>query len=154
MPENGRWDLIRRLKVNVKLNHICGTESLKTDQFLRQLQTNSLNLNTHHCVPNSQPLVPILSQMYPVHTLLACFFKINFNIILASVPGVFQEAPFLQAPLPKTLCLFHPSPMWVTCPIKRAQIWSSSLCIFLQPPCYFLLLTFKYSAQPQTCVLS
>ena len=34
----------------------------------------------------------------------------------------------------KTLCMFHPSLMGATCPIKRAKIWSSSLRNFFQPP--------------------
>jgi len=44
----------------------------------------SRNQKIHHLVQNSQPLVPILSQVIHGHTLRYYYLKINFNIILLS----------------------------------------------------------------------
>jgi hypothetical protein len=38
------------------------------------------------------PLVPILSQMNPVHTLPPCFPNINSNIILTSAPVDYKKS--------------------------------------------------------------
>jgi hypothetical protein len=39
------------------------------------------------CVYKSLPLVPILSQIYPVHANPSYFFNTKYDVILPSMPG-------------------------------------------------------------------
>jgi hypothetical protein len=49
-------------------------------QLIQKLPAFLYNLKVHHPVHNSLPLLPILSLINPVHTIISHFFKINFNI--------------------------------------------------------------------------
>jgi hypothetical protein len=65
-------------------------------------------------VHKSHPLKPFLSQLNPVHYLTLCFFKIHFNITLASTPSCLKWPPPLRFPY-QNVCTFL-VPLHATCP--------------------------------------
>jgi hypothetical protein len=56
-----------------------GASCAATQEFLKMLQ----NPTVHYHVHKSPPLVPILSQIDPVHIIPSCLSKIYFNIVHA-----------------------------------------------------------------------
>jgi hypothetical protein len=66
------------------------------------------NLQPQYCIQYSLSLVPVQSQMNPVHIFPNYLCKIYFNIICSSMP-VFPEVSFLQVSQPKlrTHFIFH-----------------------------------------------
>jgi hypothetical protein len=73
---------------------------IRVSQLVKKLRI-LWNSKDHYIVHTSQPLVPTLSQMNPVHTLPPCCLTIHFNIILPSTPG-----------LPSVLFPLSSAPWW------------------------------------------
>jgi hypothetical protein len=64
----------------------------------------------HYCIYNSVSLVPILSQMNLVHTVILHFLKINYNIVLCFCVDL-PNGPFRSGFCSQTLQTFCMSPI-------------------------------------------
>jgi hypothetical protein len=101
------------------------------------------NLTVYYRVYNSPPLVPILSQMNPVHTfphylpyiqILSC--HLHLGLPCCSCLHVFRPLYVFFIPPMRAMCsthliLFH---LLVIILGEVYKLWSSSLCSLLHPP--------------------
>jgi hypothetical protein len=96
--------------------------------------------DVHYRVHKSPPLVPILSQISPVHELLSSFLKIRFKIRqhLDLLNGLFPlrfsyQNTVCTSPAPRTCHMTRPSyPFWFDHPniwwgvqMRNSSLWSS-----------------------------
>jgi len=105
----------------------------------------------HYRVNKGPPLVPILSQMHPVHTPAPWFPRICSNSIFPSTSK--SSSDLFPSGFPTEICIHFSSLIRATCTSylifglisliifgKAYKSWSSSLCSLLQPPTTFSLL--------------
>jgi thiol-disulfide isomerase/thioredoxin len=73
--------------VSLRLTDFMGQSPWEANSFSGSPEVPCIlwNLNVHCHLHKSLPLVPILSQINPVHALRSCFYKIHFHVILPSM---------------------------------------------------------------------
>jgi hypothetical protein len=76
------------------------------------------NPKVHHRVHKSPQLVPILSQINPVHFTPSYFCRIRFNIILLPTSRSFHCSPYFWFSHQSPVCIpFLPSECYIPCPL-------------------------------------
>jgi len=102
-------------------------------QEITHLLWNSM---VHYPLHNSLPLVPILSQVHPVHSFPPCLPKIHSNTVFPSGFPTKILYAFLISPIhptwPAHLILLDFISLTTFC--EAYKLWSSSLCSLLQAP--------------------
>ena len=84
-----------------QLTHLTHyNRSWKADGFSASQEMSQIlrNSKLYYCVYNSPYLLPILSQINPVHTLTASFFNTHFNIILSVTSKYSKGCPCCMFP--------------------------------------------------------
>jgi len=70
----------------------------------------------HYCVYRNSPLIPVLSQLIPVHIFTPCFLKIRFHIFLLSTPRSSKWSLPLRLSNQNHVCVSHLSLIRATFP--------------------------------------
>jgi hypothetical protein len=124
------------------------TDANSVPAFLRCYKSPSYSRNSpkvHYRTHKGPPVVTILRQINPLHTLQSHLFNIHFNITL-HLCLYFKPISFFQVSLPKRYSNFAPSQcvphalpispsffISVVVSGEWCKSWCSSLCSFLQP---------------------
>jgi hypothetical protein len=105
--------------------------------YSQEIRRPLWNTKVYYCGHKDPPLIPILSQMKPVHTLPSYFFKIHFNIILLSVLSLPVVTSVMMENGTKCLswCLMHAmlyhtqmmAPLWKQNHLKTCLGWIPSV---------------------------
>jgi hypothetical protein len=105
------------------------------------------NPNVHFRVHKSPPLIPILSQINPTHTVSSYLYKIHFNIVHPPTPWSSQWSLTFWFSHQYPICI-HLLPIRATCHAQlillnliiviilgeEYEFWISSFCSVLRPP--------------------
>jgi hypothetical protein len=135
-----------------------GSPSWEADSHSAIQEISRLQWNTkvHYRGYMSPPLILILSQMHPVHTLPPCCLKIYYNIILPfklsssqwSLPYCFATTSLYEFFISSIRVTSHSFDMMTVIIFGEAyNLWSSSLYSLLQFPTTFSPLMSNYSSQ-------
>jgi len=137
-----------RIQSKKETNELHKAESLRSYSHPASQEIPYLlwNLKVYYHVHNSLPLVPILSQMKPVHALPSYLrsILILFSNLCPGLPNGLFPSGFPT----KILYAFHTSPLGTTCHThfilldlitliifsEECKLWSSPLFSFLQIP--------------------
>jgi hypothetical protein len=103
------------------------------------------NAKIHYHLHKRPSLVPVLSQVTPVHTLPTCFFETHLNTILPSTPRSSKSLFPSSFPKKKTACSSVPHVQHLTLysdhphnTYLQVQIFKLPIMQFSQASCYFL----------------
>jgi hypothetical protein len=111
------------------------------------------NPKIHHCVCKSPPNAPVMSQMYPIHTLppyfLTAILTLSFHLHIGLLSGLIPSGfpikilyAFLISPIHSIWCTHLILLYFITLIIfgEACYLWSPSLGSLLQPHVTFSLL--------------
>jgi hypothetical protein len=80
-------------------NSVEQDPSWAADSYKAHQETQRIFIEPEDSLPFAQeitPMITILSQINPAHTLISCFFKIYFDIIPTSKPRFTESADILK----------------------------------------------------------